>query len=128
MLNFSKNAVFNLKKIDNSEANQSALALLIDGEELVGVYKTVRDQVIFTNKRIMNVDVQGITGKKQEIVSMPFSNVQYYSIQTPGFAEINADSEMSLFFNNGEKVEYEFKGKSDILAIGRMIGAYVLAK
>ena len=128
MLNFSKNAVFNLKKIDNSEANQNAVALLIDGEQIVGVYKTVRDQVIFTNERIINVDVQGVTGKRQQIVSMPYSNVQYFSVQTPGFAEINADAEMSLFFNNGEKADYEFKGKSDIVAIGRMIGTFVLAK
>lgn len=128
MLNFSKNAVFNLKKIDNSEANRNALTLLIDGEELIGVYKTVRDQVIFTNKRIINVDVQGITGKLQQLVSMPYSNVQYYSVQTAGFAEINADAEMSLFFNNGEKADYEFKGKSDIFQIGKMIGTYVLAK
>lgn len=43
MINFSENAVFNLQKIDNSKINNNAIAILIGGEEVVGVYKTIRD-------------------------------------------------------------------------------------
>lgn len=128
MIDFSKNAVFNLKKIDNADINRNAAMLLLDGEEVMGVYKTIRDQVIFTNRRILTVDVQGITGKRQEIFTMPYSNIQYFGVQTVGFAELIPDSELALFFSNGMKANFEFKGKNDILAIGKMISEYTLAK
>lgn len=128
MINFSENAVFNLQKIDNSKINNNAVAILINGEEIIGVYKTVRDQVIFTSKRIITVDVKGITGKRQEIFTMPYSNIQYFGVQTVGFAELIPDAELSLFFNNGLKATFEFKGQCDILEIGKLISEYTLQK
>lgn len=57
MLDFSKNAVFNLKKIPDSDMNKNVNCLLIENESVIGVYKTIRDQVVFTNKRIITIDV-----------------------------------------------------------------------
>lgn len=100
--------------------------LLIDGEEIAAAFKTVRDQLIFTNKRVISVDVQGITGKRKSFSSMPYSKVQFFSVQTPGFAEIIPDSELVLTFSNGYVAKFEFKGATDIGKIGRMISDYVL--
>lgn len=126
MINFSQNSIVNLQKIDNNQINKNAEKLMIDGEEVIGVYKTIRDQIIFSNKRIITVDVQGITGKKQEIFTLPYSKIQYFGVQTAGFAEFIPDSELALFFNNGLKANFEFKGRNDILAIGKIISRYVL--
>ncbi len=128
MIDFSKNATFNLKKIDNSDINKNAAAILIDGEILVGVYKTIRDQVVFTNKRIITVDIKGITGKQQELFTMPYANIQYFGIQTVGLFELIPDAELALFFNNGMRADFEFRGKSDIIEIGKMISEYTLRK
>ena len=95
-------------------------------ETIVQAFKTVRDQLIFTNKRIIAVDVQGITGKRKSYSSMPYSKVQFFSIQTPGFVELVPDSELFLMFSNGFTAKFEFKGGVDIGAIGRMISQYVL--
>jgi len=100
--------------------------MLIEGEEVVDAYKTVRDQLVFTNKRMISVDVKGITGKKQFLVSMPYKMIQYFSIQTPGFGEVISDSEMDLHFSNGHTGHFEFKGRSKILEIGKMISKYCL--
>ena len=89
-------------------------------------FQTVRDQLIFTNKRIVSVDVQGITGKRKSFSTMPYSKIQYFSIQTPGFAEIIPDSELFIMFSNTFTAKFEFKGNVDIGKIGRMISAYVL--
>ena len=89
-------------------------------------FKTVRDQLVFTNKRIIAIDVQGITGRRKSFSSMPYSKVQFFSIQTPGFAELVPDSELFLMFSNGFTAKFEFKGNVDIGAIGRMISEYVL--
>ena len=53
--------------------------VLINGEEIVDSYKTVRDGVVFTNKRIFVINVQGITGKKKDITSLPYSKIQAFS-------------------------------------------------
>lgn len=126
MINFSQNAIVNLKKINEKEMNENAKKLILSEEKVIGVYKTIRDQVIFTDKRIITVDVQGLTGKRQEFFSLPYSKVQYFGVQTVGFAELIPDSELALFFNNGFRAQFEFKGDNDILEIGRLISKYTL--
>jgi len=100
--------------------------LLIDGEECVMAFQTVRDQLLFTNKRIISIDVQGFTGKRKSFSSMPYSKIQYFSIQTPGFAELIPDSELFLMFSNGATARFEFKGNTDIGKVGRMISEFIL--
>ena len=100
--------------------------MLINGEEIVMAFQTVRDQLLFTNKRIISIDVQGITGKRKSYSTMPYSKIQYFSIQTPGFAELFPDSELFIMFSNTFTARFEFKGNVDIGKIGRMISEYVL--
>lgn len=126
MINFANGTVFNLKPIDMKSVNQNALRILINGEQPLCAFKTVRDQVLFTNKRIITIDVQGVTGKRQEVSTLPYSKIQYFSIQTPGFAELVPDSEMELFFSNGFMARFEFKGSTNIVALGKVISEYVL--
>ena len=57
---------------------------------------------------------------------MPYSKIQYFSIQTPGFAELIPDSELFVMFANGFTTQFEFKGNVDIGKIGRMLSEYVL--
>lgn len=127
MINFNKNSVFNLTPIDPNSIRGEVNGLLIDGEFVNQAFKTVRDQIIFTNKRIIAIDVQGITGKRKSFSSLPYSKIQYFAVQTPGFIEIIRDSELFLQFANGFTASFEFKGNVDIGAIGRMISEYVLA-
>lgn len=127
MMNFSKDAVFNLTQIPNDHLNKNIAAILVPGEEVVlGVFKTVRDQVVFTDRRILTVDVQGITGKRQEIFTIPYNRIQYFGIQTVGLFELIPDAEMDLSFTDGMKAHFEFKGRCDILKIAQMVSKYAL--
>lgn len=126
MINFNNNSAWDLKPINVSEVRDEVNGLLIEGKSIACAFKTVRDQLIFTNKRIISVDVQGITGKRKSFSSMPYSKIQFFSIQTPGFAELIPDSELVLTFSNGFVAKFEFKGQTDIGEIGRMISEYVL--
>lgn len=125
-INFNSNSAWNLSPISVSDVRGEVNGLLLPGEEILAAFKTVRDQLIFTNKRIIAVDVQGITGKKKSFSSLPYSKVQFFTIQTPGFAELVPDSEMFLMFTNGFTAKFEFKGNVDIGKIGRMISELVL--
>ena len=127
MINFNKDSVFNLKPIDLKEVRDEVNGLLIEGEQMLCAFKTIRDQLIFTSKRVISVDVQGLTGTRESFSSLPYSKVQYFAIQTPGMMEIVPDSELVLVFTNGFQTRFEFKGGVDIGLIGRMISEYVLA-
>ena len=125
-VNFNQNSVFNLKPINVDSVRSEVNGLLIGGEEVFCAFQTVRDQLVFTNKRIISIDVQGITGKRKSFSTMPYSKIQYFSVQTPVFAELFPDSELFIMFSSGFTAKFEFKGQVDIGAIGRMISEYVL--
>ena len=127
-INFNSNSSFNLKPIDPATVKAEVNGLLIEGEVILAAFKTIRDQLIFTNKRIIAVDVQGLTGTRTSYSSLPYSKVQFFTIQTPGLGEIIPDSELFLMFSNGFTTNFEFKGNVDIGRIGRMISQYVLEK
>jgi len=114
----------NLKEIDLSEVRQEVNQLLVTGEEIIAAFKTIRDQVIFTNKRIFVVNVQGITGKKTSYFSYPYSKIQYFGIETAGVLDI--DSELVATFSNGTVLQFDFQSKVDIKRISALISNYIL--
>lgn len=125
-IGFNKDSVFNLKPISLAAVQNQVLGLLIQGEVCVMAFQTIRDQLVFTNKRIISIDVLGITGRRKSFTSMPYSRIQYFSVQTPGFGELIPDAELYLMFSDGATAKFEFKGNTDVGQIGRMISEYVL--
>ena len=125
-INFNSGGTFNLKPIPLDAVRKEVAGMLIRDEECIMAFQTVRDQLVFTNKRIISIDVQGITGKRKSYASMPYSKIQYFAVQTPGFAELIPDSELFLMFSNGQTASFDFKGNTDIGQISRVIAEYVL--
>ena len=68
--------------------------LLVEDEIANDAYRTIRDIAIFTNKRLIVVDSQGITGKKKEIYSLPYSSINMWSTENAGTLDINAEVEL----------------------------------
>ncbi|TLS49310.1 PH domain-containing protein [Paenibacillus antri] len=69
--------------------------ILVPGENAVAAYKTFRDVAIFTNKRLIVRDAQGLTGKKVEIYSLPYSSINMWSTENAGgFLDFNAEVEL----------------------------------
>jgi len=84
----------------------------------------MRDSVTFTNKRLIALNVQGITGKKRDYTSLPYSKIQTFSVETAGTFDL--DAELELWFSGLGKVKLEFKGGVDIRSLGRLIADHVL--
>lgn len=114
----------NLKEISINEIRTELLNLLIPEEEVIQCFKTVRDQVIFTNKRVFVVNVQGITGKKVSYFSYPYSNVLYFGIETAGVFDV--DSELIMNYANGATLQFDFKSNVDIKNICFNMQKYIL--
>ena len=84
-------------------------------------YSSMRDYVVFTNKRVISVNVQGLTGKKKDFTSLPYSKVQAFSIETAGHFDL--DSELQLVFSSLGTVIFEFSGASNVKEIAQLIAA-----
>lgn len=116
--------LINLKEMPVSKIRPEVRDLLVEGEDVVQSFQTVRDQVVFTNKRVIAVNVQGITGKKTSYFSYPYSKVQYFGVETAGVMDI--DSELVIIFSDGNRLQFDFKSKVDVKGICSMISKYVL--
>lgn len=124
MIDFSSPSVFKLNPCDPATIYPQVAPLLIPGERLVAAFKTTRDFVTFTDKRLIAANVQGLTGKKVDFTSLPYNKIQAFSIETAG--NFDRDAELDLWFSGLGKVRLEFKANSDIRQLGQMIAAYVL--
>lgn len=68
--------------------------LLVRGEEAIAAYKTFRDTAIFTNKRLIIRDAQGLTGTKIEVYSLPYSSILMWSTENAGIVDVNAEVQL----------------------------------
>ena len=123
MIDFKNPEFVKLKEAPNA-FNSELMPLLVDGEQIISSYKSIRDGVAFSNKRIFVINVQGVTGKKKDITSLPFSKVQAFSTETAGVLDM--DSELELWFSGLGKVKLEFTGSTDIGKVCKLISELVL--
>jgi len=124
MIDFQSNALFKLTPISPNEILAPIRSFLIDGETVLAVFKTIRDQVVFTNKRIIAANVQGLTGKKVDYTSIPYSKIQTFSVETAGTLDL--DCEIDIYISAVGKVRFEIRGNFDIVAFNRILSEYVL--
>lgn len=124
MIDFNNAAFFKLKAVSDRTFASVIQPMLVPGEELIGTYQGIRDGVVFTNKRIIVINVQGLTGKKKDFTSLPYSKIQAYSVETAGVLDL--DSELEIWFSGMGKIKLEFVANANITEICRMISLKVL--
>ena len=124
MIDFNNASFFKLNMVGNDVFHSHIAPILTDDEEILSSYKGIRDGVVFTTKRIIAINVQGITGKKKDFTSMPDSKIQVYSVETSGVFDL--DSELELWFSGVGKVKFEFTSNSNVSEICKSISNYVL--
>ncbi len=124
MIDFQNSEYVKMKQVDPASIIGDVQPLLINGENVIGAYKAMRDYCVFTDKRVIAVNVQGVTGKKKDFTSLPYSKVSAYSVETAGMLDL--DSELEMYFSGLGKVKFEFTGHSNIIQIGQIISTYIL--
>ncbi len=126
MIDFNNSGFFaRLRKVKDNEFGKMIDDFLINDETVIGAYQSVRDGVVFTNKRIIAINVQGITGKKKDFTSIPYSKITTFSLETAGVFDL--DAELEIYLSGVGKVKFEFTGTTDVKQICRMISMYALA-
>ena len=130
-MEFRDKPMENLMRLQEKDICKNVNALLLEGEQIVGAYKTVRDQVVFTSHRIIMVDMQGVTGTRQQLFVLPYRKVLHYGIQTAGVkrasdAMIIATSQLTVCFADGHEAKFGFIGQKDLFQVANAISARIL--
>ena len=124
MIDFSNTAFVKMSPVNIKIFGHQVTPLLVPDEEIVSAFQAIRDGVVFTNKRIIAVNIQGITGKKIDMTSLPYNKIQAFSWETAGTMDL--DSELELWFSGLGKVRFEFAADTDISVLCRMISEKIL--
>lgn len=124
MIDFNNASLVKLRPVNDNAFEKMVAPILVDDEEIIGSYQSLRDGVVFTNKRIISINIQGITGKKKDFTSLPYSKIQAFSVETAGTFDL--DSELDLWFSGIGHVKFEFIGATDVSYICKVISMRVL--
>lgn len=124
MIDFKKSNLFKLKPFPRDRMRDAIKQFLLEDENVLSVFQTIRDQLVFTDKRIIATNVQGLTGKKVDYTSIPYSKIQTFSIETTGVLDL--DSEIDIYISSIGKIRFEIKGKFDIVNFNKILSNYVL--
>ena len=124
MIDFKNAAFLKLSPTSPDAYDRTIGPLLIPGERVVAAFHTMRDGVVFTDKRIIAINMQGVTAKKTDCTSLPYSKIQTFSIETAGILDL--DGELCLWFSGLGIVRFEFFGSKALPEICRIISAHVL--
>ena len=100
MIDFKNASFLKLKPVPNSDFSALIQPMFVPGEEIIQSFRGMRDGVVFTNKRIFAINVQGITGKKKDFTSLPYSKIQAFSVETAGTFDLDSCGSPALALPN----------------------------
>lgn len=116
----------NASEIDSAEVEQELKPILGQEEQVTYACKEIRDMYVFTNKRLILIDKQGVTGKKVEYHSIPYKAISHFSLETAGHFDM--DSELRIWISSHqEPIKRELKNGDTVLGIQQALANYALA-
>jgi hypothetical protein len=114
----------NASEIDPKELEKDFAPVLFDGEEIESAFKIFRDKWIFTGKRLIMLDVQGLTGTKKEYHTIPYKSITQFSVETAGSFDL--DSEIKIWISSQTNpYTKELKKGIDIVGLQKKLAYYV---
>jgi len=124
MIDFQNGVFVKLGPSEPAPIAAELAPILVDGERVHLSFKGMRDSVVFTNERLIAINVQGLTGKKRGYSSLPYSKIQAWSIETAGRFDFDARTRIVVL--RPRKGALGLQGQVDIRTIGKLIGDFVL--
>lgn len=115
----------NASEVSIGEVQKEFSNILSSSENVEKAYRLIRDMFIFTNKRLILVDKQGITGKKIEYHSIPYKSITHFSIETAG--NFDLDAELKIWISGTQMpIEKQFNKSLNIYELQSVLAEYVL--
>ncbi|MGW1269129.1 PH domain-containing protein [Streptomyces sp. NPDC002491] len=114
----------NAHPIDPAQAQQDYARLLGHGEQVQAAFLLIRDTIMFTDRRLILVDKQGITGKKTEYHSIPYRSITHFAVETAGTFDL--DAELKIWVSGSSMpIEKTFTKGVDIYEVQAILTQYV---
>ncbi|HZW21643.1 PH domain-containing protein [Noviherbaspirillum sp.] len=115
----------NASKIDAATVQQEFSRILAPGERVEHVYQLIRDYFVFTDKRLVLVDKQGLTGSKVEYHSIPYRSITHFSVETAGHFDLEA--ELKIWISGvPAPIQKQFNKRLSIYEVQAVLASYVL--
>lgn len=115
----------NATEVNPEKLQQEFGEILIEGETIEAAYRIIRDKWIFTDKRLIMLDIQGVTGSKRKYHSIPYHNISHFSIETAG--TIDDDCELRIWvYGLPTPLRKDFKRGIDIKGLQRTLAKHIL--
>lgn len=118
------NTVTGLRPVALDDKYELFEPLILPGESLKASFKGIRDRALFTDKRLIILNVKGLTGKKKEYIVVPYSKISSYSIETAGSFDL--DSELKFWVSGLGGVQIEFLKGTNIMQIAQLINSHII--
>lgn len=116
----------NAGAIEKEKLQEQYGKLLIPSEEIEAGFKIIRDTFIFTNKRLILVDVQGLTGSKTEYFSVLYKSISRFSVETAGSFDLDAELKIWISGEQTPSISKRFNKKVDIYEVQKLLAEYTL--
>ncbi len=116
----------NAGSLDPEKLQKDYSKLLIPSEKIEAGFKLIRDTFIFTNKRLILVDVQGITGKKVEYFSVSYRSISRFSLETAGSFDLDAELKIWISGEQQPSICKKFNKSVDIYEVQKILAQFTL--
>ena len=115
----------NASEIDPASIEGDFARVLAGGERIEKAYRLLRDLFVFTNKRLILVDRQGLTGSKVEYHSLPYRSITHFSVETAGHFDL--DAELKVWISGSPvPIQKRFNKQLNIYDVQSVLAGYVL--
>jgi hypothetical protein len=115
----------NASEVDAATLQTDFAQVLAPGERIEKAYQLIRDTFVFTEKRLIFVNRQGLTGKKVEYQSIPYRSITRFSIETAGAFDLDAELKIWLT-GSPAPIQLQFNKKLSIYGVQSVLASYVL--
>jgi hypothetical protein len=116
----------NASEVSAEKLNEKYGRLLTDSESIELGFKLLRDVFMFTNKRLILIDVQGITGSKIEYKSLPYKSISRFSLETAGTFDLDAELKIWISSENIPSVSKKFNKSIDVYEVHKYLAGKIL--
>jgi hypothetical protein len=115
----------NASEVDIEELTQELEPIIGSNENITMGYKVIRDMFVFTDKRLILIDKQGVTGKKTEYLSIPYKSISRFAVETPGRFDLDAELKLWIGSDTTPLIK-ELKSGTDVVGIQKALANFIL--
>lgn len=119
--------IFSSHEVDVGEIVEKFGSVLLPGEEVLVAFRSIRDHAFLTDLRFVLIDVQGVTGSKVEMMSVPYRSIVRFSVETAGSLDLDTDLKIWVS-STPAPLQVKISRKADPQAIQRLLAQHVLGR